>query len=196
MPILDLETIKLKPMKKISLFVALIIATFQLSIAQDFPINQSTGKITYLEVVDASGLATKDLYEVVKKWGATQKYTITEDKANESIVFKASTPLDYPSVTGSGIDKGRVEFSCSIFIKDGKYRYIFTDLEHKAEGKLVGVDGGKLENVSPDCGKGRMSAKGWVTIKMKADANLKALVTDLRRVVKEAQNDPAKKTDW
>jgi len=180
--------------KLVTLFILVLV--FQFSNAQDFPINQSTGKITYLEVVDAAGLAPKDLYEVAKKWGADQKYTVTEDKANESIVFKASTAVEYPSVSGSSNDKGRVEFSFSIFIKDGKYRYIFTDLEHKAEGKLVGVDGGKLENVSPDCGKGRMSAKGWVTIKTKADANLKALVTDLKRVVKESQNDPAKKTDW
>jgi hypothetical protein len=41
-----------------------------------------------------------------------------------------------------------------------------------------------------------MSAKGWITIKTKADANLKALVADLKRVIKEAQNDPAKKSDW
>lgn len=182
--------------KSLTLLPVLLLLVFGTTLAQEFPIDQNTGKITYIEVVDASGLAAANIYAVAKKWGTDKKFTLTEDKVNETLIFSASTPVEYPNVSGSANDKGKVSFTCSVFIKEGKYRYIFTDLVHVAEGKVVGTNGGKLENVLPDCGKTRMSAKGWVTIKSKGDANLKALVADLKRVLKEAQNDPAKKSDW
>jgi hypothetical protein len=183
-------------MKRSLILLSSLLLVLNFTFAQDLPVNQTTGKITYLEVVESPGLTAKDIYTVAKKWGTDKKYTLTEDKENESLVYTASTPLEYPNVSGNANDKGKVTFTCSIFCKEGKYRFIFTDLSHVAEGKVAGSNGGKLENVSPDCGKTKMSAKGWVTIKSKADANLKALVADLKRVMKEAQNDPAKKSDW
>ena len=181
-----------RSLKLLSAFLLLVNVSF----GQDLPVDQNTGKITYLEVVDAAGLTAKDIYAVAKKWGADKKFTIKEDKENETLVYTGTTPVEYPNVSGNAIDKGKVTFSFSIFAKEGKYRFIATDLVHTAEGKVAGSDGGKLENVSPDCGKMKMSAKGWVSIKAKTDVNLKALVADLKRVIKEAQNDPAKKSDW
>lgn len=184
-------------MKRVKLYLIITFCClWSVSIAQDLPVDQNTGKITYIEVVDAAGLSTKDLYETVKKWGAAQKFTIKEDKANESILFDCTSSIEYPNVNLGGNDKGKVSFTCFVFVKDGKYRYIFTDFTHQGDGKTADASGGKLENVSPECGKTKMSAKGWVTVKSKTDANTKALVEDLRRVIKEAQNDPAKKSDW
>jgi len=183
-------------MKRSLKLLSALLLLVNVSFGQDLPIDQNTGKITYLEVVDAAGLTGKDIYAVAKKWATDKKFTIKEDKENESLVYTGTTPVEYPNVSGNAMDKGKVTFSFSIFAKDGKYRFIVTDLVHTAEGKVAGSDGGKLENVSPDCGKMKMSAKGWVTIKAKADVNLKALIADLKRVEKETQNDPAKKSDW
>jgi hypothetical protein len=181
--------------RSLKLLTALLFLV-NVSFGQDLPVDQNTGKITYLEVVDAAGLTSKDIYAVAKKWATDKKFVIKEDKENETLVYTGTTPVEYPNVSGNAMDKGKVTFSFSIFAKEGKYRFIVTDLVHTAEGKVAGADGGKLENVSPDCGKMKMSAKGWVTIKGKADANLKALIADLKRVEKEAKNDPAKKSDW
>ncbi len=183
-------------MKRSLKLLSALLLLVNVSFGQDLPVDQSTGKITYIEVVDAAGLTAKDIYAVTKKWGMDKKFAVKEDKENETLVYTGTTPVEYPNVSGNAIDKGKISFSFSIFAKDGKYRFIATDLVHTAEGKVAGADGGKLENVSPDCGKMKMSAKGWVTIKAKADLNLKVLVADLKRVVKEAQNDPAKKSDW
>ena len=180
--------------KSFKLLVAMLLLVTA-SFGQDLPVDQNTGKITYIEVVDAAGLSAKDMYAVAKKWGGDKKFTIKEDKDGESVIFNGSTPVEYPNVSGNNNDKGKVTFTCSIFLKEGKYRFIFTDVFHVAEGKVVGSDGGKLENVSPDCGKLKMSAKGWVTIKGRADVGLKALVADLKRVMNDAQNDIAKKSD-
>jgi hypothetical protein len=182
--------------KKISFVAALFFALLSYSFAQELPVDKNTGKITYLEVVDADGLTAKEMYTIGKKWAADNKLVLKEDKENETLVYTGNSALDYPNTTGNGIDKGKVSYTFSIFLKDNRYRFIVTDLAHSGEGKSAGSDGGKLENVSPECGKAKMSAKGWVTIKTKADTNLKALTADLKRVYKEAQNDPSKKSDW
>ncbi|HSZ24751.1 MAG TPA: DUF4468 domain-containing protein [Cytophagaceae bacterium] len=183
-------------MKRSLKLLSILLLVVNTSFAQDLPVDQNTGKITYMEVVDAAGLKAKDIYTVAKKWGTDKKFLVKEDKENETLVYTCTTPVEYPNAGGNANDRGKVTFSLSVFSKDGKYRYILTDLAHTAEGKTAGSDGGKLENVSPDCGKTKMSAKGWVTIKTKTDASLKALIADLKRVIKEAQNDPAKKSDW
>ena len=182
-------------MKKLKTLFAFLLVT-HLSFSQDLPVDANTNKITYLEVVDAAGLKATDIYKITKAWGEGKKYSIVENKENESIVFSGSFPVEYPNVSGSANDKGKVNFSFSIFSKDGKYRFIATDFVHVAEGKVAGSNGGKLENVSPECGKTKMSAKGWIFIKNKTVTSMKAITDDLKRVVKEAQNDPSKKSDW
>jgi hypothetical protein len=181
-------------MKKIVLSVALICGVLHFLPAQNLPVDQGTGKITYLEVVDAAGVKPADLNKVVKDWATKQGFTNKEDAADK-LVYDAFTNLDYPSVSGSGTEKGKVKFTLSVFLKDGKYRYILTDFVHEGDVKTK-ANGGKLENVNPDCGATKMSGKGWVTIKNKTGANMKALTDDLKRVIKEYQNDPANKTDW
>lgn len=181
-------------MKKLFLIVLLCCGVMNLSNAQTLPVNQGTGKITYLEVVDASGVSPEDLAKVVKDWASKQEFTITEE-ASDKLIYDAFSVVDYPGVSGSTTEKGKVKFSLSVFFKDGKYRYILTDFVHEGDVKTK-ANGGKLENINPDCGATKMSGKGWVTIKNKTASNMKALTDDLKRVIKEYQNDPANKTDW
>lgn len=181
-------------MKKLFLIVMLCCGVMGFSTAQTLPVDQGTGKITYLEVVDAAGVTPADLGKVVKEWATKQGFTNKEDAA-EKLVYDAFTNVEYPGVSGSTLEKGKVKFTLSVFFKDGKYRYILTDFVHEGDIKTK-ANGGKLENVNPDCGATKMSGKGWVTIKNKTGSNMKALSDDLKRVIKEFQNDPANKTDW
>lgn len=180
-------------MKKLLLAFTLVIGAINFAHAQ-LPIDQGTNKVTYLEVVDAAGMKAADLNKVVKEWATKQGFTLKEDGA-EKLVYDASTAVEYPAVSGSGYMKGKVKFSLSVFCKEGKYRYILTDFVHEGDVKTKD-NGGKLENVNPDCGATKMSGKGWVTVKNKTGSNMKALTDDLKRVIKEYQNDPANKTDW
>ncbi|WP_018341539.1 hypothetical protein [Cytophaga aurantiaca] len=162
--------------------------------AQNLPVDAGTGKITYLQVVDAAGVKPADLLKVVKDWATKQGFTLKEETADK-LVYNASTTVDYPNINGSATEKSAVTFTLSVFIKDGKYRYIATDFVHAGDIKTKAA-GGKLENVTPDCGATKMTSKSWVLIKNKTNSNLVALTDDLKRVVKEFQNDPANKSDW
>ena len=181
-------------MKKIVLSILIAIGLTAATFAQNLPVDAGTGKITYLEVVDATGVKPADLLKVVKEWATKQGFTIKEETA-EKLVYNASTNVDYPNINGSATEKSAVTFTLSIFIKDGKYRYIATDFVHVGDLKTKAA-GGKLENVTPDCGATKMTSKSWVLIKTKTNSNLTALTGDLKRVVKEYQNDPANKSDW
>lgn len=181
-------------MKHILLSILVLLGISTSLSAQNLPVDAGTGKITYLEVVDATGVKPADLLKVVKDWATKQGFTIKEETADK-LVYNASTNVEYPNINGSTTEKSAVTFTLSVFIKDGKYRYIATDFVHVGDVKVKAI-GGKLENINPDCGATKMTSKSWVMIKNKTNSNLLALTEDLKRVVKEFQNDPANKSDW
>jgi hypothetical protein len=181
-------------MKHLFLSALILFGISATSFAQNLPVDAGTGKITYLAVVDATGVKPADLTKVVKDWATKQGFKLKEETADK-LVYDASTTVDYPNINGSATEKSAVTFSLSIFIKDGKYRYIATDFVHMGDLKVKAI-GGKLENVTPECGATKMTSKSWVMIKTKTNSNLVALTDDLKRVVKEFQNDPANKSDW
>jgi hypothetical protein len=181
-------------MKKLILSFALLIAVISLVGAQNLPIDKNTGKITYLEVVDATGMTAKDLYKVAKDWGVSKGYKIKkEDDATGEIVFEGTTPMEYAGVKGK-MESGNVNYTFSVFLKEGKYRFIVTDFVHA--GATAAVSGGKLESATPACGPSGMTSASWVLIKKKTQGAMEAATADLKRVIKETQNDPAKKSDW
>jgi len=181
-------------MKHLLLSVLVLFGISSISFAQNLPVDAGTGKITYLEVVDATGVKPTDLTKVVKEWATKQGFTLKEEAADK-LVYSASTNVEYPNINGSSTEKSAVTFTLSVFIKDGKYRYIATDFFHVGDVKTK-ASGGKLENVTPECGATKMTSKSWVTIKNKTNSNMVTLTNDLKRVVTEFQNDPANKSDW
>ncbi|MBX9851361.1 MAG: DUF4468 domain-containing protein [Cytophagaceae bacterium] len=181
-------------MRKILLSLFFVFAALIATQAQNLPVDQKTGKITYIEVVDATGMSAKDLYKTAKDWGTSKGYKIKkEDEATGEIVFEGSLPVEYTGVKGKP-ETGNVNFTFSVFIKEGKYRYIVTDFIHA--GATPAVSGGKLESATPSCGAAGMTSATWLLIKKKTQVGMEASVADLKRVVKEVQNDPAKKSDW
>ena len=62
--------------------------------------------------------------------------------------------------------------------------------------RLKGTDGGKLESKVPECGNKSMSQGDWAGVRSKTNAEVKKLIADLKRVIKEYQNDPEKNDDW
>lgn len=182
-------------MKKLSLFFSFLLITQLVSAQNELPINEKTGKVTFLKVVDAEGLSAKKLYELTKTWADTKGFTLKEEVAADNVVYNGYTKVYYPSVSGgNATDEGLVHFSFSGFFKDGKYRIIATDFTHEGAGKLP--DGGKLENQTPECGKIKMTGRGWVTIKNKTRENVEELIADVQRVIKEVENDPANNDNW
>src|SRR6478609_4667126 len=146
-------------MKQLILSFALVVAFISTVKAQILPIDAKTGKVTYIEVVDATGMTAKDLFKAAKDWGVSKGYEIKkEDEATGELVFAGKLPIEYPGMKGKP-EKANINFSFSVFIKDGKYRFIATDFIHEGVGS--DPSGGKLEAVAPSCGPGRMSSGTW-----------------------------------
>ena len=163
--------------------------------AQELPVNSSTGKVTFMEVVDAKNMKADDLYKVLTEWCIAQGFVPTKkDDAAQEAVFTGLVPVEYPSIRPGKNDKGKVTFTMSIFGKNDKYRYILTDFVH--EGIDGAGNGGKLENQQPDCGKGGMGPGNWVYIKNKVKGQSIIWVRELKKHVTQVQNDPAKNKDW
>jgi hypothetical protein len=181
-------------MKILFTILSLMIASMVVCQAQTLPVDSKTGKITYLEVVDAAGLTAKDLFKVAKDWGTSKGFTIKkEDEATGELVFEGSNKSDFANPKGKP-ENATVNFSLFVFLKEGKYRYILTDFVHTATNPKAG--GGKLESPTPVCGAAGMTSATWVSIKKKTQSSAEALIADLKRVIKETQNDPTKKSDW
>lgn len=181
-------------MKTLFTLFSLLLASVVICQAQTLPVDSKTGKITYLEVVDASGLSAADLYKVAKEWGTGKGFSIKkEDEATGEIVFEGSFKSDFANPKGKP-ELANVNFSFFVFLKEGKYRYIATDFIHVATNANAG--GGKLESPTPACGAAGMTSANWVSIKKKTQSSAEALIADLKRVIKETQNDPTKKSDW
>lgn len=186
--------VKKMSMKYLLMTACIAVGTF-FSNAQNLPVNEKTGKITYMEVLKTEGVSSEDVHEEAKKWADAHKgWELIEEVDGEKLVYEVDMPIFYPSADGKGQSEGVVSYTYSIFTKDGRYRYIVTDFEHA--GKERGHDGGKLENVSPACSKSKISGRGWVSIKNKTNADISKLNNDLKQTIKEFKNDPANDDDW
>lgn len=176
------------------MFTALVCSIGLMLQAQDLPKNEKTGKITYMGVKDAEGVSPADVLKEAKKWATSNNGWTEKSATADEVMYDVSLPLFYPSPTGGKEHEGVVKFTFSVFVKDGRYRYIVTDFVHK--GKIKGYDGGRLEEVSPECGKSKLSGRGWVTIKNNTNKKVNDLVSELNRTIKEFKNDPANNDDW
>ena len=181
-------------MKRIGLLFLGMFMFFAGSAQNELPIDEKTGKVTFTEVVDASGLMAKQIFDITKAWGDTKGFTVLEETDGGKIKFNASIKVYYPAPKSGPTEEGVVNFSFFVGCKDGKYRYILTDYVHT--GKKRSTNGGKIEASKPACGMTTMSSRGWVTIKNESKKKTDKLLNDLKRVIKEDQNDPEKNDDW
>lgn len=184
--------------KQYAALLAVLIAPV-LAFAQLPPTDEATGKYTFMDKVMAEKLKAKEIVEVVTKYGkdetnATgkeQKWEIAETEA-DMVKFNAKMTVSYPGTKGGTNLEGTISFTVRVDAKDGKYRYIITDFEHsEAHGS-----GGKLELVSAECGTSRMAPASWKKIKGLVTTQTNAIVEDIKRIVREYENDPARNDDW
>lgn len=102
-----------------------------------FPIDVSTRLISYIEVVQVPGVETKEMMARGLKWFNTYYKNPSDvirevDSLRGKIVGKARFRIYKPSdKKGVEMDGGNVEYTISLNLKDGKYRYIVTDINWK-----------------------------------------------------------------
>lgn len=182
-------------------FFSAIIAAAQ-SDKPNMPIDSLTNRITYTEVVYVDSTINKlELYSRAREWFAKTYKSSTnvlqmDDKESGKLVGKALMHV-YHRALGSDYKSGYVNYTISVYLKDGRYKYEITDFFHT--GEYVG-DGNRI----PDYG----ACELWIDDQRKyplaskksiqkisnyylsqLDTNIKSLILDL----KSEMNKPASK---
>lgn len=149
------------------------------------------GKVVYSEVVPVSGVKPEELYKRCYNWfNAFYKNpggVIKENVANEKIKGKARIPLFLEDAnTLTQTRAGLMNYTITVGIKDGKYRYNITRINKKSQSYL-GIE--KL--ISDNEKEYKMSN---VTYMIQTDKYMKDLIDNLKKSM--ASSTEKKSDDW
>lgn len=128
------------------------------------PIDNETGKITYKGVVEFKGMTAQQLYLRGKAWfskafGSGKAVIDFDDNVGFKIIAKGKFHITIKGNLGKQAG-GYVNFTLSLFFKDGKYKYIFSNFYHEGEdyGNAHINSAGPLEIEKQ---KGALSQNNW-----------------------------------
>jgi hypothetical protein len=171
-------------MKHFFLMILISLASLNL-IAQNFPLDDETQKFTYMKVDTVNGSTKDQLFNKAKTWGTLRKYTvIREDKDKGEYVVQGTFPVKYGAPQPGLLHDGNISWTMSVYCKDGKYKYVLTNFVHTS----IKGNGGKLENIEPECGKFALILQSWALIKKDSKVKLEAIVKDLRASMMKAES--------
>jgi hypothetical protein len=156
----------------------------------NLPIDISTNKITYSEVIFVDSLANRqELFSRAREWFARTYKSSTnviqmEDKESGKIVGKALMQVFHKAL-GHNYESGYINYTILIYTKDGKYKYEITDFYHT--GQLVSgansiPDFGICEKMinTTDKSMGVSYQKTYNYYLYQMDNNIKDLIADLK----------------
>jgi hypothetical protein len=163
-----------------SALIAARIAADKAADAAGMPIDPQTKQITYQGVVEVPGVEKNELYRRAYEWVA-QTYRSAnaviqmQDKEAGQLIAKGLTDVTTRSI-GMTFDAGVVRHTLTIYVKDNKYKYVLTNLEHEARLSTKIKSGGPLENSEVPYGT---TKRIWADIKQDANRDAYRLVAEL-----------------
>lgn len=153
-----------------------------------FPRDSATGRIAFAGVVEVPGVSQAALYGRAHEWlakrsNATHPVVELQDRDAGKLIGKVALAIKPGTAVSDHTDLLRA--TISLFSKDGRYKYIFTDFNF--ERPTVGVRlGAPLEDAEP---KG-ISASTWQEVRQRASTEAQRLVTELKAAMsKKADSD-------
>lgn len=170
------------------------------------PLDATTHRISYEGVVPVPGASAAALYDRARAWVATaydqhNAQLEREDPAAGEIQLQgtrlAQVYQDYQGVPRASY-AGVVRHSLTIYVKDGRYKYVLTDLAHDAQRTPNLHSGGPLEqkHASLYGYAGLGSGQQWAELKTAALRDARQLVASLQQamtlqktLLKKAAND-------
>ncbi|RZK14723.1 MAG: DUF4468 domain-containing protein [Hymenobacter sp.] len=165
--------------------------------ANPLPLDPQTQLISYQGVVEVPGVRKADLYAraatwVAKSYAATDNDVQKHDPEAGELLVKGVRPAVthalYEGVMRSSYG-GVVRHSLTIYVKDGRYKYILTDLVHDAAGAPTLRSGGPLEQERASLYgyAGLGSKKPWDELKVEATRDARHLLADLQAAMTPPQ---------
>lgn len=175
--------------------------------AEKLPIDSRTQRITYEGVVQVPGVSQADLYARATAWVA-QAYTSNnavleqQDPAAGQLVVQGELPAAvynlYAGVLRSSY-AGVVRHTLTIYVKEGRYKYVLSNLTHDAKATPNMKSGGALEkdNASLFGYAGLGSHKPWADLKVAATRDVRHLLASLEAAMTlQKPQAPKKVTDF
>lgn len=179
-------------MKKVIFLLFIFAGSLQL-FAQTLPLDPETKKVTYFEVIEVDGASKALLYKRAKNFGTSDPGAILKnDTASGVYSTKGKFTLTYPAPMKGMNHSGAVEYTMTLFIKDGRYKYVLSDFIHVSDRG----NGGNLELETPACGKYTLSPAGWSTIKKLTDEEAKKVVDAIKNGMRNPSKNSATSNEW
>lgn len=153
--------------------------------AQEFPVDPETGKITYTEVVQLEDTEASQilLYSRAREWYATTfRSSIFVIQMDDKELGKLIGKGNFKIATTAYLTDSHIDFTISVFVKDGRYKYTITDLWHISE-QGDDFSGGALEDDKPDCIGLHMMKKGWKQVKEQSFEMVALVIADLKKTM-------------
>ena len=161
--------------------------------ADALPVDAHTHRITYEGVVAVPGVSQADLYARAAAWVA-QAYNSSnavvkqQDPAAGQLVLVGTRTATVRTVF-EGVPRGSyagvVRHTLTVYVKDGRYKYILSDLAHDAAGAPNLKSGGPLEQDKAALFgyAGLGSRKPWTEIKVEATRGARRLLNGLQEAM-------------
>lgn len=153
--------------------------------------NVDTLSFIYAGVVGVDSVAANVLQSRARLFVAenfrSAKDVIQLDDADAGIVVIKGNLIPVVKVPILGrTEYGYVHFTAKIQVKEGKYRYTFSDFWHEAHEKRYGT-GGDLTRKKPECGTFGMSLGYWRQIKAYTNNDVKDLIWMLEKSMRSSE---------
>ncbi|MBX9852185.1 MAG: DUF4468 domain-containing protein [Cytophagaceae bacterium] len=168
------------------------IILYCVSNAQVLPVDSTTKKVTFSEVVSVAGATKDQLYMRAKNLNMLRDNVKVDNKAEGTYSYKGSITVKYPAPHTGMSHTGTVSYVVTISVKDGKYKYTITDFVHTSDKG----NGGKLEGNLPECNKFVLTTAGWATIKKQTKESMDKLVASIKENMDPTGGVPKNTGDW
>ena len=157
-----------------------------------FPLDEN-GKITYSEVVNADSITSDELFVRAHTWFANSFKSANNviqlnDKEAGRLIGKGNLDAGIPK-SNSGIIKSGilvfVYFTVDIQVKEGKYKYTFTDLycTSAAYGTTYDL---MASRVVKNAVWQKSLDKDWMEVKIDVNEKMKNIIESLKKVMSES----------
>lgn len=154
-----------------------------------FPVDANTGRLLYSEVVRVDSVNSQELYVRAHSWIARSFNSASnviqlDDKAAGMIVVKGVFAVKDNVVNPTMMDvslSGTVDFTLEIQTRDGRYKYIITDLVFK----LLGQREYDLRSSTISVGgfyKTKTNMR-WLELRQNTDATILRIIESLRQAM-------------
>lgn len=160
-------------------------------------------KLTFVDVVQVDSISKKELYNRSLIWFANAFVSANDviqvkDPEEGLIMAKAITSYTPSFMTGASA-KGIVSYTFSIYVKDGRYKYVATDFYYDPYNKGKGYMQPAILTDDEECPHPVPMAKNWshrvwLDIKEQVQESMELLITSMKLGMLTPA--PTQQDDW